>query len=149
MSQEKNCIFRLVTFTFLVGLGNITKINNVLYGWPQKYRIQNSERMYWVINRRDDVKKTEKGRMRGQRVMIRSRQMEYLKKMVVYQLYDIGVAVQETDELRNLPDESVSMEKLREYGYIAKDMYPQRKEKALYLHRIGEKIYCLQRGWYK
>ena len=47
-------------------------------------------------------------------------------------------------EIEDFPDTSVGMSELKGYGYIADDMFPVRKEKALELHRLGEKIYCLQ-----
>lgn len=48
------------------------------------------------------------------------------------------------DEIENLPDPSIGMARLQGYGYTAGDMYPLRRAAALRLHRIGEKIYCLQ-----
>lgn len=47
-------------------------------------------------------------------------------------------------EVESYPDPTVGMAELREYGYLAGDMFPIRKEKALDLHQVGEKIYCLQ-----
>ena len=42
------------------------------------------------------------------------------------------------------PDRSVGMAELKGYGYTADDMLPLRQEMALELHRVGEKVYCLQ-----
>lgn len=42
------------------------------------------------------------------------------------------------------PDRSVGMAELKGYGYTADDMFPLRQEMALELHRVGEKVYCLQ-----
>lgn len=47
-------------------------------------------------------------------------------------------------EIEDFPDTSVGLSELKGYGYVADDMFPLRKEKALELHRLGEKIYCLQ-----
>lgn len=47
-------------------------------------------------------------------------------------------------EVRNFPDETIGMAELQGYGYTADDMYPLRREEALHLHQVGEKIYCLQ-----
>lgn len=47
-------------------------------------------------------------------------------------------------EMESYPDSTVGLAELRGYGYHAGDMFPIRKEKALDLHRVGEKIYCLQ-----
>lgn len=47
-------------------------------------------------------------------------------------------------EMESYPDPTVGLAELRGYGYHAGDMFPIRKEKALDLHRVGEKIYCLQ-----
>lgn len=42
------------------------------------------------------------------------------------------------------PDRSVGMAELKGYGYTADDMLPLRQEMALELHRVGEKVFCLQ-----
>ena len=42
------------------------------------------------------------------------------------------------------PDRSVGMAELKGYGYTEDDMFPLRQEMALELHRVGEKVYCLQ-----
>ncbi len=48
------------------------------------------------------------------------------------------------EEIDGFPDRSVGMAELKGYGYTANDMFPIRQEMALELHRIGEKVYCLQ-----
>lgn len=47
-------------------------------------------------------------------------------------------------EIDRFPDRSVGMAELKGYGYTADDMFPLRQEMALDLHRVGEKVYCLQ-----
>lgn len=47
-------------------------------------------------------------------------------------------------EIDGFPDRSVGMAELKGYGYTADDMFPLRQEMALELHRVGEKVYCLQ-----
>ena len=48
------------------------------------------------------------------------------------------------EEIDEFPDRSVGMTELKRYGYTADDMFPLRQEMALELHRVGEKVYCLQ-----
>lgn len=48
------------------------------------------------------------------------------------------------EEIDGFPDRSVGMAELKGYGYTANDMFPIRQDMALELHRIGEKVYCLQ-----
>lgn len=48
------------------------------------------------------------------------------------------------DKIDGFPDRSVGMAELKGYGYTADDMFPLRQEMALELHRVGEKVYCLQ-----
>lgn len=48
------------------------------------------------------------------------------------------------EEIDSFPDRSVGMAELKGYGYTADDMFPLRQEMALELHRVGEKVYCLQ-----
>lgn len=47
-------------------------------------------------------------------------------------------------EIDGFPDRSVGMAELKGYGYTADDMFPLRQEMALELHRVGEKVFCLQ-----
>ena len=46
-------------------------------------------------------------------------------------------------DIQELPDPTVGKLELQDYGYVAGDMVPLRKEAALDYHRIGSKIYCL------
>lgn len=48
------------------------------------------------------------------------------------------------EEIDSFPDRSVGIAELKGYGYTADDMFPLRQEMALELHRVGEKVYCLQ-----
>lgn len=48
------------------------------------------------------------------------------------------------EEIDGFPDRSVGMAELKGYGYTADDMFPLRQEMALELHRVGEKVFCLQ-----
>lgn len=48
------------------------------------------------------------------------------------------------EEIDRLPDRSAGMAELKGYGYTADDMLPLHQEMALELHRVGEKVYCLQ-----
>ena len=48
------------------------------------------------------------------------------------------------EEIDEFPDRSVGMAELKGYGYTADDMFPLRQEMALELHRVGEKVFCLQ-----
>lgn len=48
------------------------------------------------------------------------------------------------EEIDGFPDRSVGMAELKGYGYTADDMFPLHQEMALELHRVGEKVYCLQ-----
>lgn len=48
------------------------------------------------------------------------------------------------EEIDGFPDRSVGMAELKGYGYTADDMLPLRQEMALELHRVGEKVFCLQ-----
>lgn len=48
------------------------------------------------------------------------------------------------EKIDGFPDRSVGMAELKRYGYTADDMFPLRQEMALELHRVGEKVYCLQ-----
>ena len=48
------------------------------------------------------------------------------------------------EKIDGFPDRSVGMAELKGYGYTADDMFPLRQEMALELHRVGEKVYCLQ-----
>lgn len=48
------------------------------------------------------------------------------------------------EEIDGFPDRTVGMAELKGYGYTADDMYPLRQTEALELHRVGEKVYCLQ-----
>lgn len=47
-------------------------------------------------------------------------------------------------EIQSFPDSSIGMAEMRGYGYTNNDMYPLRRQEALELHRVGEKIFCLQ-----
>ena len=46
-------------------------------------------------------------------------------------------------DIQGLPDPTIGKLELRDYGYIAEDMVPLRKEAAFDYHRMGSKIYCL------
>lgn len=46
-------------------------------------------------------------------------------------------------EVQAFPDTTIGMAALRGYGYTDTDLYPLRKDVALELHRMGEKIFCL------
>lgn len=46
-------------------------------------------------------------------------------------------------DIQELPDPIIGKLELQDYGYVAGDMVPLRKEAALDYHRIGSKIYCL------
>jgi hypothetical protein len=46
-------------------------------------------------------------------------------------------------DIQELPDPTIGKLELQDYGYVAGDMVPLRKEAALDYHRIGSKIYCL------
>ena len=46
-------------------------------------------------------------------------------------------------DIQELPDPTIGKLELRDYGYMAEDMVPLRKEAALDYHRMGSKIYCL------
>ena len=48
------------------------------------------------------------------------------------------------EEIDGFPDRSVGMAELKGYGYTTDDMFPLRQEMALELHRVGQKVYCLQ-----
>ncbi|MCI6866619.1 MAG: hypothetical protein MR871_01475, partial [Lachnospiraceae bacterium] len=48
------------------------------------------------------------------------------------------------EEIDGFPDRSVGMAELKGYGYTTDDMFPLRQKMALELHRVGEKVYCLQ-----
>ena len=48
------------------------------------------------------------------------------------------------EEIDGFPDRSVGIAELKGYGYTEDDMFPLRQEMALELHRVGEKVYCLQ-----
>ncbi len=48
------------------------------------------------------------------------------------------------EEIDGFPDRSVGMAELKGYGYTVDDMFPLRRKMALELHRVGEKVYCLQ-----
>ena len=48
------------------------------------------------------------------------------------------------EKIDGFPDRSVGMAELKGYGYTTDDMFPLRQEMALELHRVGEKVYCLQ-----
>ena len=76
-----------------------------------------------------------------------------IRKMV----RDLADAVRSSDEekvdeilwnareiIDGFPDRSIGMAELKGYGYTADDMFPLRQEMALELHRVGEKVYCLQ-----
>lgn len=52
------------------------------------------------------------------------------------------------EEIDGFPDRSVGMAELKGYGYTADDMFPLRQEMALELHRVGEKVFCLQSDGY-
>lgn len=52
------------------------------------------------------------------------------------------------EEIDGFPDRSVGMAELKGYGYTADDMFPLHQEMALELHRVGEKVYCLQSDGY-
>lgn len=47
-------------------------------------------------------------------------------------------------EIQSFPDSTIGMAEMRGYGYTNDDMYPLRRQEALELHRVGEKIFCLQ-----
>ena len=46
-------------------------------------------------------------------------------------------------DVQEFPDPTIGKLELRDYGYMAEDMVPLRKEAALDYHRMGSKIYCL------
>ena len=46
-------------------------------------------------------------------------------------------------DIQELSDPTIGKLELQDYGYVAGDMVPLRKEAALDYHRIGSKIYCL------
>lgn len=46
-------------------------------------------------------------------------------------------------EIDVLPDPMIGLSEMHRYGYRDNDMLPLTKEKALEMHRIGEKVYCL------
>lgn len=46
-------------------------------------------------------------------------------------------------DIQELPDPTIGKLELLDYGYMAEDMVPLRKEAALDYHRMGSKIYCL------
>lgn len=48
------------------------------------------------------------------------------------------------DEIDKFPDQSIGLSEMHEYGYRQDDMYPLTQEKALEMHRLGFKVYCLQ-----
>lgn len=47
------------------------------------------------------------------------------------------------EEIDALPDPMIGLSKMHQYGYRDNDMLPLTQEKALEMHRIGEKVYCL------
>lgn len=48
------------------------------------------------------------------------------------------------DEIDKFPDQSIGLSEMHEYGYRKDDMYPLTQDKALEMHRLGFKVYCLQ-----
>lgn len=48
------------------------------------------------------------------------------------------------DEIDKFPDQSIGLSEMHEYGYRQDDMYPLSQDKALEMHRLGFKVYCLQ-----
>ena len=54
-------------------------------------------------------------------------------------------ALQEArDEIDKFPDREIGLSEMHEYGYRKDDMYPLSQDKALEMHRLGFKVYCLQ-----
>ena len=48
------------------------------------------------------------------------------------------------DEIDKFPDREIGLSEMHEYGYRKDDMYPLSQDKALEMHRLGFKVYCLQ-----
>ena len=48
------------------------------------------------------------------------------------------------DQIDRLPDRAIGLSDMHEYGYRKDDMYPMSQDKALEMHRLGFKVYCLQ-----
>ena len=48
------------------------------------------------------------------------------------------------DEIDKCPDQSIGLSEMHEYGYRQDYWYPLTQEKALEMHRLGFKVYCLQ-----
>ena len=68
-------------------------------------------------------------------------------EQAVYNADPVAVtrALQEArDEIDKFPDWSIGLSEMHEYGYRKDDMYPLSQDKALEMHRLGFKVYCLQ-----
>ena len=68
-------------------------------------------------------------------------------EQAVYNADPVAVtrALQEArDEIDKFPDREIGLSEMHEYGYRKDDMYPLTQEKALEMHRLGFKVYCLQ-----
>lgn len=77
----------------------------------------------------------------------RARQLIEKLEQAVYNSDPVAVvrALHEAKEqIDRLPDNEIGLSEMHAYGYRQNDMYPLTQEKALELHRIGFKIYCLQ-----
>lgn len=68
-------------------------------------------------------------------------------EQAVYNTDPVAVtrALQEArDEIDKFPDREIGLSEMHEYGYRKDDMYPLSQDKALKMHRLGFKVYCLQ-----
>lgn len=68
-------------------------------------------------------------------------------EQAVYNTDPVAVtrALQEArDEIDKFPDREIGLSEMHEYGYRKDDMYPLSQDKALEMHRLGFKVYCLQ-----
>lgn len=68
-------------------------------------------------------------------------------EQAVYNTDPVAVtrALQEArDEIDKFPDREIGLSEMHEYGYRQDDMYPLTQDKALEMHRLGFKVYCLQ-----
>lgn len=68
-------------------------------------------------------------------------------EQAVYNADPVAVtrALQEArDEIDKFPDREIGLSEMHEYGYRQDDMYPLTQDKALEMHRLGFKVYCLQ-----
>lgn len=48
------------------------------------------------------------------------------------------------DQIDRLPDREIGYSEMHAYGYRQDDMYPLTQKKALEMHKVGFKVYCLQ-----